>query len=351
MTLLSDYDYQLPPELIAQHPLRNRADARLMVVNRASGSIEHRHVRDLPLLLRPNDCLVLNNTKVLSARLIGRRTKTGGRWEGLFLEQDEHRLWKVMGKTRGNPQPGETIDLETSDGRVGFKLEIAARTADGCWIVKPLIDKDEDSAEALERVGWVPIPPYIRGGRMIPSDRENYQTVFASRPGAIAAPTAGLHFTPQLLQRFRDLGVALCPVTLHVGVGTFKPIAVEKIEEHAMHAEWATLSETSTETIRRCKAAGGRTIAVGTTSVRVLESAAAENGELRPYDGMTDLFIRPPYHFRAIDALMTNFHFPKSTLLILVRLFGGDDLIRKAYEEAVREKYRFFSFGDAMLIL
>jgi S-adenosylmethionine:tRNA ribosyltransferase-isomerase len=351
MTQLSDYDYNLPAELIAQYPMRNRADSRLMVVYRETGTIEHLHVRDLPSLLYANDCLVLNNTKVLQARLCGKRTKTGGRWEGLFIEHDEHRLWKVMANTRGTPTVGETIDLETSEGRVGFKLELVAKMDDGYWVVKPLIDDDEDTWLALERVGWTPIPPYIRGGRMLPSDRENYQTVFASKPGAIAAPTAGLHFTPQLLQQIREQGVTLCPVTLHVGVGTFKPISVKQIEDHVMHTERAVLTEKSVGTIQRCKQTGGRTIAVGTTSVRVLESAIADDGQLQPFDGTTNLFIRPPYNFQAVDALMTNFHFPKSTLLIMVRQFGGDELIRAAYEEAIREQYRFFSFGDAMLIV
>ena len=349
MDLLSDYDYHLPPELIAQYPLRNRIDARLMVVDRRAGTIEHLHVRDLPELLKPEDCLVLNNTKVLPARLIGTRTKTGGRWEGLFLTHDEQGFWKVLSKTRGKPRSGETIDLQTPEGRVGFKLEIGTRTDDGGLIVKPLTE--ETPFEALERVGWVPIPPYIRNGRMIPSDKENYQTVYASQPGAIAAPTAGLHFTPPLLEKIKSMGVALCPVTLHVGAGTFKPVTVERIAEHPMHYEFASISQSVVDAVRKRKSGGGRIIAVGSTSVRVLESAAKATGTLEPVSGETDLFIRPPFTFSVVDAMLTNFHFPKSTLLILVRTFGGDDLIKRAYDEAIREKYRFYSFGDAMLIL
>ncbi len=351
MNLLSDYDYQLPVELVAQDPLRNRADARMMVVDRAAATIEHAHVRDLPKWMRTEDAFVLNDTKVLNARLIGMRAKTGGRWEGLFVESDEHGLWKIMSKTRGKLVPGENIHLQTAEGRVGFRLELAAKTGDGFWIARPLLENGENPLEALDQVGWVPIPPYIRNGRMIPADRENYQTVYAAKPGAIAAPTAGLHFTPQLLRYLQGMGLALCPVTLHVGIGTFKPISTERIDDHPMHSEFAEISQSVVDTLLRRKSVGGRVVAVGTTSVRVLESAVDENGVLHPIKRPTDLFIRPPYRFKIVDALLTNFHFPKSTLLILVRTFGGDELLKRAYEEAVREKYRFYSFGDAMLIL
>jgi len=345
---LAVYDFDLPHELIAQSPLRHRADARLMVVNRAEQSIQHFHVRDIHQFLRPEDCLVLNNTKVIPARLIGRRASTGGSWEGLFLSFDEHGFWKIMCKTRGKLQPGEKIDLQTPEGRVGFPLEMVTKLDQGNWVVRPL--EKGDAFELLQRVGWVPIPPYIRNGRMIPSDKEYYQTVYASQPGAVAAPTAGLHFTPQLLQRIQEMGVDLVPVILHVGAGTFRPISVEKLEDHQMHEEWIDISEKAVARILRRHESGGRVIAVGTTSVRVLESASLESGQLQPFTGQTRLFIKPGYKFRVTDAMMTNFHLPLSTLLILVRTFGGDELLKRAYHEAIQEKYRFFSYGDAMLI-
>lgn len=347
--MLSDYDYALPDELIAQSPLPNRADARMLVVDRGAGTIRHAHVRDLPNYLEPEDCVVVNNTKVLPARLIGTRKKTGGRWEGLFLQTGPGGLWQVIGKTRGKIRSGELVQLQTSEGRIGFDLEFSAKLDDNSWIVKPLTD--ESTTAALERVGWVPIPPYIRDGRMVPEDRESYQTIYASKPGAVAAPTAGLHFSPRLFDAVKKRGTAIVPVTLHVGIGTFRPITVENLEEHPMHSEWCSISEAVVTTILARKASGGRVVAVGTTSVRVLESASDAEGKLRPFEGETSLFIRPPYRFKNVDVLLTNFHFPKSTLLILVRTFGGDELIREAYEEAVREKYRFFSYGDAMLIL
>ena len=349
MNELAQYDSKLPPELIAQTPLRHRADARLMVVDREKQSIEHYHVRDIEEFLRPADCLVLNNTKVIPARLIGRRAETGGNWEGLFLGCDEHGFWKLLCKTRGKPRPGEKIELSTPEGRVGVPLEIIAKQDDGNWVVRPL--SDENVYDLLDRVGWVPIPPYIRNGRMIPADKENYQTVYASQPGAVAAPTAGLHFTPELLRKIKAMGVGLVPVTLHVGIGTFRPIAVERLEDHIMHEEWGTVPETAVEQILKRRQAGGRIIAIGTTSVRVLESAATAKGELQEFSGDTRLFIKPGYEFKMVDAMLTNFHLPLSTLLILVRTFGGDELLKRAYQEAIDEKYRFFSYGDAMLIL
>ncbi|MDR3198610.1 MAG: tRNA preQ1(34) S-adenosylmethionine ribosyltransferase-isomerase QueA [Planctomycetaceae bacterium] len=342
--MLSHYDYELPSDLIAQTPLRNRSDARLLVVDRKTGKFQHLHVYDLPSLLEPNDCVVVNDTKVLPARLVGTRTKTGGCWEGLFLGFDSNRLWKIIGKTRGKIQTGEFVQLQTPEGHVGFSLEFGTKLNDGSWIVKPQTEKT--SLAALEQVGWVPIPPYIRNGRMLPEDKESYQTVYASKPGAVAAPTAGLHFTPQLFNAVKQQGITIVPVTLHVGMGTFKPITVENIHEHPMHAEWCLLPESTGAALQHCKVTGGRIIAVGTTSVRVLESAP----DLKPFEGETSLFIHPPYQFRNVDVLLTNFHLPKSTLLILVRTFGGDELIREAYNEAVRKKYRFFSYGDAMLI-
>lgn len=342
--MLSHYDYKLPSALIAQSPLRNRSDARLLVVDRTTGKFQHLHIDDLPLLFKPNDCVVMNDTKVLPARLVGTRNKTGGRWEGLFLSFDSNRFWKIIGKTRGKIQSGESVQLQTPEGHLGFSLEFGTKLADGSWIVKP--QTDDAPLSALEQVGWVPIPPYIRNGRMLPEDKETYQTVYASKPGAVAAPTAGLHLTQQLFNSIKQQGIAIAPVTLHVGLGTFKPITVENIHEHSMHAEWCSLTESTSAALRHCKVTGGRIIAVGTTSVRVLESAT----DLQPFEGETSLFIHPPYQFRNVDVLLTNFHLPKSTLLILVRTFGGDELIQEAYQEAIRKKYRFFSYGDAMLI-
>ena len=345
-----EYDYHLPRERIAQTPLENRSDARLLVVDRHAGTFAHRHIYDIPEYLKPDDCLVVNDTKVLPARLIGVRSSTGGRWEGLFLGFGSNGVWKIIGKTRGKIQVSEEVQLHTSEGRGGFALEFSAKMDDGSWVVKPKTDLEPITA--LEKVGWVPLPPYIRNGRMMPNDRENYQTVYAAKSGAVAAPTAGLHFTPKLLSEIKELGTALLPITLHVGMGTFKPIETERLDDHPMHAEWCTISERTVQAIRESKAKGGRVFAVGTTSVRVLESATGRNdGKLQPFEGETTLFIKPPYQCKTVDALLTNFHLPKSTLLVLVRTFGGDELIQAAYAEAIRKEYRFYSYGDAMLII
>ena len=355
MNELGDYDFKLPHELIAQMPEVHRPDARLMVVDRKADTISHYHVRDIVQFFRPEDCLVLNNTKVIPARLIGKRTQTGGNWEGLFLAADEHGLWKIMSKTRGILTPGERVTLQTPEGKVGISLEMLTKQDDKSWLVKPLVDDDklspEDILTLLNRVGWVPIPPYIRNGRMVPADREHYQTVYATKPGAVAAPTAGLHFSPELLTQIQNFGLDLVPITLHVGAGTFRPIEAENIDEHVMHFEWCEITEKAVTRINRRKQQGGRVIAIGTTSVRTLESAANEQGILRSFSGETNLFIKPGYAFKTVDTIMTNFHLPLSTLLILVRTFGGDELLRRAYDEAVAEEYRFFSYGDAMLIL
>jgi len=341
------YDYELPKHLIAQSPLPNRADARLMVVDRATGEIQHWHVRDLPDLLRPRDVVVLNNTKVVPARLVGYRTATGGRWEGLFVEADASGVWHVIGKTRGKLQPGETITLVDQKGHDDIRLFVVGRIAEGGWLVSP--DTADDTWEVLNRVGRVPLPPYIRGGQMVDEDRNRYQTVYAEVPGSVAAPTAGLHFTEGLLRKLQSAGIEICYVTLHVGLGTFVPIKASQIEEHRMHPEWGGLPQDVADRLNHTRRNGGRIVAVGTTVTRLLETAAAD-GELQPFSGRTELFIRPPYRFRAVDVLMTNFHLPRTTLLVLVRTFGGDQLIKRAYEEAIREGYRFYSYGDAMLI-
>jgi len=348
MSELDNYDYDLPKRLIAQAPMVCRSDARLLVVDRAADSLEHRHIRNLPEILRPGDCLVINDTRVVPARLVGRRRTTGGHWEGLFLEASPNGLWRVLCKTRGKLRAGDAIAIVGGDGGEEVELELAAKEPDGTWIARP--STAEDVFALLEPGGRVPLPPYIRHGQMVESDREQYQTVYAQTPGAVAAPTAGLHFTTTLLQQLVEQGVELCSLTLHVGPGTFRPIASETLAEHPMHSEWGCLTQQNVDRISACRRRGGRVVAVGTTSVRVLETAAAD-GRLKPFSGRTELFIRPPYEFHAIDAMLTNFHLPRTTLLVLVRAFGGDALMRRAYEEAIRQEYRFYSYGDAMLIL
>jgi S-adenosylmethionine:tRNA ribosyltransferase-isomerase len=349
MSELDQYDYELPRHLIAQEPVISRIDARLMVVDRKQKSLSHRYIRDLPEILSAGDCLVLNDTKVIPARLLGYRADTGGRWEGLFLEAAPDRAsWRVLSHTRGKLTPGEPIMLLRLDGKEDIRLILTAKDPDGTWTVRP--ESDEDPYAILERVGRVPLPPYIRDGEMVDSDREDYQTVYARAPGAVAAPTAGLHFTESLLRRLKEIGVMIARLTLHVGLGTFRPIAADKLSEHQMHSEWGVIEPDAINIIQTCRQRGGRVVAVGTTSVRLLETAAADS-LLKPFRGSTDLFIRPPYQFHSTDAMLTNFHLPRTTLLILVRTFGGEALIKHAYEEAIREQYRFYSYGDAMLIL
>lgn len=347
------FDYHLPRELIAQQPLRNRTDARLMVVDRQRQKIFHHHVRDLPELLRAPDALVLNNTKVIPAQLSGFRTSTGGRWKGLFLRADENGHWRVVCKTRGKLSPGESVELADREGRSVTKLWLLERLEGGQWLAHA--ESELPLEELLRKVGRVPLPHYIRDGQMTDADVEDYQTVFARAPGAVAAPTAGLHFTKDLLRKIEARGSGFAPVTLHVGLGTFRPITADVPEEHTMHYEWGDLPATSAKLLNERRALGGRTIAIGTTSVRVLETAAqfGEDGKLpeEGWQGETNLFIHPPYTFRAVDALLTNFHFPRTTLLLLVQAFGGTELVREAYAEAIHEEYRFYSYGDAMLIV
>ncbi|MCA9105100.1 MAG: tRNA preQ1(34) S-adenosylmethionine ribosyltransferase-isomerase QueA [Planctomycetales bacterium] len=346
-----DLDYELPKELIAQQPLANRSDSRLMVVRREAGTIEHLHIRDLPDLLSANDALVLNNSRVIRAKLVGYRTTTKGRWYGLFLEADERGIARLLGKTRGSIQPGEMITLQNRNGLDDCHITLLTRLSGGSWAVK--LESDESWFDVLDRVGRVPLPHYIHSDRDDDDERDLYQTVFAKHPGSVAAPTAGLHFTKDLLIYLNDMGVELCSVTLHVGIGTFRPIATDTIEEHQMHSERGSISSETAARLASVRERGGRVIAVGTTSVRLLESAAAaQEGSLTSgWSGETDLFIHPPYDFKVIDGLLTNFHLPRSTLLVLVRTFGGEALIKEAYRQAVAERYRFFSYGDAMLIL
>lgn len=345
------FDYHLPKELIAQEPLPNRADARLMVVDRQRQKISHWHVRDLPEMLRAGDRLVLNNTKVIPAQLYGKRKTTGGQWQGLFLRTAEDGHWRIICKTRGHLAPGDAIELFDREGRPAETLWLLDRLDGGQWLAHP--ESEEPIDTVLKKVGRVPLPHYIRGGRMVDADVGSYQTVFASEPGAVAAPTAGLHFTEELLRQIKQRGVEFAPVTLHVGLGTFRPVTSERPEDHDMHSEWGELSAESAESLNTARQARGRVVAVGTTSVRVLESAAAAaTGEkLIAWKDDTDLYIHPPYEFKAVDALMTNFHFPRTTLLLLVQAFGGTELVRQAYREAIEEEYRFYSYGDAMLVV
>jgi S-adenosylmethionine:tRNA ribosyltransferase-isomerase len=354
-------DYEVPKRLVAQEPLRHRADARLMVVDRHRQSVEHHHVRDLPQLLAAGDRLVLNDTKVIAAQLAGRRAQTGGRWQGLFLETTPEGHWRILCKTRGKLSSGELIHLTDREGRSGAKLWLIDRLEAGQWLAH--VESEESADAVLGRLGRVPLPPYIRGGNMVDADVTSYQTVYAQRPGAIAAPTAGLHFTNDLLQRLESRGVANSRVTLHVGLGTFRPIEAEDIEEHKMHDEWGEITELTANELNATRAAGGRVIAVGTTVTRLLETAirgdadfsadahSSNSRTIGAWSGRTDLFIRPPFEFWAIDALLTNFHFPRTTLLVLVQTFGGWELIADAYRQAIEEEYRFYSYGDAMLIV
>jgi len=345
---LARYDYELPKDLIAQQPAPRRTDARLLVVDRAQGTLRHQHIRDLPELLRPGDCLVLNDTRVIPARLLGRRAQTGGRWEGLFLADDGHGLWQILGKTRGKLLPGESIQLMNSQGLDDIELRLIEKQEDGVWVARPR--SDEATLPLLERVGRIPLPHYIREGVAFPGDAERYQTVFAKHPGSAAAPTAGLHFSRELLERLEACGVGSARVTLHVGLDTFRPVSVTTLAEHKMHSEWGRIDAEAVEQLRAAKERGGRVVAVGTTAMRVLETAA-RSGVLQPWSGQTELFIRPPFEFHAADALLTNFHLPRTTLLVLVRTFGGEELMKRAYEEAIRERYRFYSYGDAMVVV
>ncbi|RIK70431.1 MAG: tRNA preQ1(34) S-adenosylmethionine ribosyltransferase-isomerase QueA [Planctomycetota bacterium] len=348
------FDYTLPPALVAQEPLPNRVDARLMIVDRRRRSIDHAHIRDLPELLRQGDRLVLNDTRVLPAQLRGLREKTGGRWQGLFLGSRPNGDWVLLAKTRGRIREPEAVTLLDRESRPAARLWLLERLDDGQW--RAHLDQPHETFALLERVGRVPLPPYIRGGNMVDRDVERYQTVFARRPGAVAAPTAGLHFTPELLRTISQRAVGLSAVTLHVGMGTFRPIAADDPAEHPMHSEWAQVTPAAADEINQTRSQGGRIVNVGTTVVRVLETVAALRRKagaeelLAPWEGETGLFIRPPYEFLATDAMLTNFHFPRTTLLLLVQAFGGTELIRRAYETAVAEQYRFYSYGDAMLI-
>jgi len=338
---LADFDYELPPELIAQEPIEPRDASRLLVVHLCSGRLEHRVFRDLPEYLRPGDCLVLNQTRVIPARLIGRRVPTGGAAEVFLLRRLDKDRWEALVRPGRRLRPGSRVAF--SDG---LEAVIEDRAPDGSRVVR---FEYEGAFEAvLERLGRVPLPPYIT--REL-ADDERYQTVYARARGSAAAPTAGLHFTPELLDRCRRAGAATAYLTLHIGLATFRPIRVDNIEEHRMHEEEYIVDEEAAALVNRAREGGGRIIAVGTTAVRTLETVAGENGRIRAGSGRTDLYIRPGYRFKAVDAMVTNFHLPKSSLIVLVSAFAGRELVMRAYREAVERRYRFFSFGDAMLFI
>ena len=345
----ADFDYVLPPELIAQHPAPERDQARMMVVSRKTGRMVHGHFYDIPEYLQPGDLLVVNDTRVIPARIFGRKKASGGKVEVLLLEELKPGVWDVLLRSRNRPKPGDSILL--GDGQAEALL-----LEDGeMGRARIRITTNEPWEKVLEEIGVPPLPPYISRKRSVPGqleeDRSRYQTLFARNPGAVAAPTAGLHFTPAVFQSLEKKGIRRATVTLHVGIGTFRPVETETVEAHKMDEERFVVPEDTARAVNETRASGGRIVAVGSTSVRTLESVADENGVVRPAQGRSGLFIVPPYRFKAVDAMLTNFHLPKSTLLMMVSALAGRELILRAYEEAVREKYRFYSYGDCMLIV
>ena len=340
--MVTDFDYELTEELIAQTPLADRPASRLLVLDKETGEISHGHFRDIKDFLRPGDCLVLNDTKVIPARLYGEREDTGAPVEFLLLEQKNEDVWDVILKPGKKCKPGHVISF----GGGKLKAEILEVTEEGNRLVRFLYDGIFQ--EILSELGEMPLPPYIHEKL---TDRDRYQTVYAKHDGSAAAPTAGLHFNEELLQQLKAQGINLAFVTLHVGLGTFRPVKAEKVSEHVMHEEFYHLTEEAAETINQTKKNGGRVICVGTTSTRVIESIADENGTVSPKSGYTNIFIYPGYQFKCLDGLITNFHLPKSTLIMLVSALAGREHVLNAYKEAVQKEYRFFSFGDAMFIV
>ncbi|HHX74563.1 MAG TPA: tRNA preQ1(34) S-adenosylmethionine ribosyltransferase-isomerase QueA [Firmicutes bacterium] len=339
--LVGEFDYELPEELIAQEPLPERAQSRLLVLEKETGRVEHRHFYHFPELLRAGDALVLNNTRVLPARLIGRKKAGGGVAEILLLHRKNATVWEALVRPGRRLRPGAQVVFGAGE----LTATILEILPGGGRMVEFTCQGVFE--EALDRLGEVPLPPYIR--KKLP-DAERYQTVYAKEEGSAAAPTAGLHFTPELLAEIRERGVHLAEITLHVGLGTFRPVKVADPREHRMHSEYYHVTPAAAQTLNSCREKGGRIIAVGTTSCRTLETVAGDDGLIMPGSGWTNLFIYPGYRFKAIDALLTNFHLPRSTLLMLVSAFAGREKVLAAYREAVTERYRFFSFGDAMFI-
>lgn len=338
---VKDYDYDLPEELIAQDPLEDRSSSRLMVLDHQTGDVEHRHFTDILEYLHPGDCLVINNTKVIPARLFGVKEDTQAKIEVLLLKRKENDIWETLVKPGKKAKPG--TKLVFGDGLL--TAEVVDVVEEGNRLIQ--FHYDGIFEEILDQLGQMPLPPYITHQL---KDKNRYQTVYAKYDGSAAAPTAGLHFTKELLQKVKDMGVDIAEVTLHVGLGTFRPVKVENVLDHHMHSEFYMVSQEAADKINRAKESGHRVIAVGTTSTRTLEAAADENGRLHETSGWTEIFIYPGYQFKVIDALITNFHLPQSTLVMLVSALAGREHVLHAYEIAVKERYRFFSFGDAMLI-
>lgn len=342
---INEFDYELPVELVAQYPAEKRENSRLMVVHRENGIIEHRHFYDILDYLSPGDCLVMNNSKVLPARLIGTKDTTGIEVEFLLTKRIKEDVWETMVRPGRRLKPGDRVNFSEEPR---LYAEIRDYGEGGTRIVE--FKYKGVFLDILDQVGKMPLPPYIQR-ESGDEDKTRYQTVYCKEEGSVAAPTAGLHFTDELLQKARDKGVQLAYVTLHVGIGTFRPVKCETIEDHEMHFEEYWIDGATADLINKTKASGGRIVSVGTTSTRTLESATDEEGIVRSGHGDTNIFIYPGYTFRIIDCQITNFHLPKSTLMMLVSAFYDREKILKAYEEAVNEKYRFFSYGDAMLIL
>lgn len=346
---INDFDYYLPEELIAQQPTEQRDASRLLVVHRKTDELEHKHFYDIVDYLNPGDCLVMNNSKVIPARLYGTKKSTGAHIEFLLIKRIEGDRWETMVKPGKRVKPGDVISFSEDNL---FDAEVLEYGEEGTRIVE--FKYDGIFMERLEELGNMPLPPYIERASE-DKDKDRYQTVYAKEEGSVAAPTAGLHFTPEILEKAKEKGVKLAYVTLHVGIGTFRPVKVENIEEHKMHFEEYHVDEETAKIVNETKKAGGRIISVGTTSTRTLESAAVLNEETGEYEvkaggGNTGIFIYPGYEFKIIDSLITNFHLPKSTLVMLVSALYNREGILKAYETAVKEKYRFFSYGDAMFI-
>lgn len=338
---VKDFYYDLPEELIAQDPLEKRSNSRLMVLDKKSGDVTHRHFYDIKDYLQPGDCLVINNTRVIPARLIGEREQTGAKVEVLLLKRKEEKIWETLVKPGKKAKIGSRIVF----GNGLLIGEVVDIVQEGNRLIR--FEYQGVFEEILDQLGQMPLPPYITHQLQ---DKNRYQTVYAKHDGSAAAPTAGLHFTEELLQEIRDMGVLVAEVTLHVGLGTFRPVKVENVLEHHMHAEFYDISEEAAKCINEVKKKGNRIIAVGTTSTRTLEAAANEDGFLEAKSGWTQIFIYPGYQFKVIDGLITNFHLPESTLVMLVSALAGREQVMEAYQQAVKEKYRFFSFGDAMLI-
>ncbi|MDD6579075.1 MAG: tRNA preQ1(34) S-adenosylmethionine ribosyltransferase-isomerase QueA [Lachnospiraceae bacterium] len=338
---LEEFDYDLPKELIAQDPLEKRDDSRLLVLDKNTGEYKHQHFYDIRKFLRPGDCLVINNTKVMPARLIGEKEGTGGKVEVLLLTRKSDTTWETLVKPGKNARIGQKLVF----GNGLLKAEVIDIVDEGDRLVR--FDFDGIFEEILDQLGQMPLPPYITHQL---KDKNRYQTVYAKYEGSAAAPTAGLHFTKELLQEIRDMGVNIAEITLHVGLGTFRPVKEENVLEHHMHSEYYKVTKEAADMINAAKDSGHRVIAVGTTSTRTLEAASDPDGRMREKSGWTDIFIYPGYRYKVIDCLITNFHLPKSTLIMLVSALAGREHILAAYREAVKERYRFFSFGDAMFI-